>query len=288
MEVISGIHAELGEGPVWDDRRQVLYMVDISGKIIYEFNPQNSNVQAYPTEQMVGALVPREQGGLLLAMQQGLYTYDLDMKQTDWIGDPEAGREDNRFNDGKCDPAGRFWAGTLSMVGKKEQAALYRLDTDGTITKMIDAVSCSNGLAWSSDHQTMYYIDTLSERVMAYDFNKTTGDISNGRTVIDFTDQPGLPDGMTIDAEDCLWIAHWGGCQVSRWNPKTGDKLASIELPALNVTSCTFGGKNLDELYITTAYEGMSEEERRQYPKSGCLFKTTPGVTGTPASFYKG
>lgn len=288
MEVISGIRAELGEGPVWDYRHNVLYMVDIVSKKLLRFNPQISEVEDYPMEQMIGAVVPREQGGLLLAMQHGLYTYDLETRQAEWLIDPEADRDDNRFNDGKCDPAGRFWAGTLSLVGKKNQAALYRFNPDGTIAKMVDSVSVSNGLAWSSDQQTMYYIDTLSKQVMAYRYELGSGEIDEGRKVIDFTGQPGLPDGMTIDAEDCLWIAHWGGHQVSRWDPRTGEKLASIELPALNVTSCTFGGDELDELYITSAYEGMSEEQLSEYPQSGCLFRTKPGVKGTRASFYKG
>lgn len=288
METISGIQAVLGEGPTWDDQRKVLYMVDITSQQILEYDPQEETVHKIALGQMIGALVPRQKGGLLLALQHGFHSYDTHSGKLTAIHDPEEHLPGNRFNDGKCDPAGRFWAGTLSLTGESNKAALYRVDKDLSVSRMVESVSCSNGLAWSLDGRTLYYIDTPTKLVNAFDYEVATGSISNRRTVIRFEQSKGVPDGMTIDEEGMLWIAHWGGAQVSRWNPETGEQLGSLALPVPLVTSCTFGGTDLDELYITTAREGMSEEELRKYPLSGCLFRTKPGVKGRKAVMFQG
>src|SRR5690606_19311707 len=211
----------------------------------------------------------------------GFALLDLENGNRINIGDPEKGLPDNRFNDGKCDSRGRFWAGSLHEEGGNE-AALYMLDGSGSIAKKIDQVSCSNGLAWSLDDRTFYYIDTPTRQVVAYDFEIATGELSNRRVVINVDPSDGLPDGMTIDAEGMLWVALWGGWKVIRWNPHTKEKLLEIKLPVSQVTSCTFGGKNLKDLYITSAKIGLTPNELAVQPHAGALFVVedieVPGV----------
>jgi sugar lactone lactonase YvrE len=200
------------------------------------------------------------------------------------ISNPEPQLPGNRFNDGKCDPAGRFWAGTMSHTDEPEKGSLYLLGKDLSVTKKIEAVSISNGLAWSPDHKTFYYIDTPTKKVAAFHFDNTNGKIEDKRYIIQFLNNEGTPDGMTIDSEGMLWIAHWDGWQISRWNPVTGEKLKSILLPVSRVTSCCFGGKNLDDLYITSASTGLSDDQLKKEPLAGSLFviKNT-GFNGLPA-----
>ena len=188
------------------------------------------------------------------------------------ISNPEPHLPGNRFNDGKCDPAGRFWAGTMSHTDEPEKGSLYLLDKDLSVTQKIENVSISNGLAWSPDQNTFYYIDTPTKKVAAFHFDKTNGNIENKRYVIQFSNNEGTPDGMTIDSEGMLWIAHWDGWQISRWNPATGEKIKTILLPVSRVTSCCFGGKNLDDLYITSASTGLSDDQLRKEPLAGSLF----------------
>lgn len=288
IETIAGIQAVLGEGPAWDGQREVLYMVDIIGQTIYEYDPHRETIHKTALNQMIGALVPRQAGGLLLALQHGFHTYDPDSGKLTAIHDPEQHLPGNRFNDGKCDPAGRFWAGTMSLTGESFQGALYRLDEDWNVSRMVESVSCSNGLAWSPDGGTFYYIDTPTREVAAFDYEAATGAISSRRVVIRLEQDQGLPDGMTIDEEGMLWIAHWGGARVSRWDPGSGRQLGQLELPVPLVTSCTFGGPNLDELYITSARVGMSEQELEEYPLAGSLFRTKPGVKGMRTIAFQG
>jgi len=177
----------------------------------------------------------------------------------------------NRFNDGKCDPQGRFWAGTMSLNEEPNAGSLYAFENN-IVQKKIENVTISNGLAWSIDHKTMYYIDTPTFEVVAYKFEKKTGCISDRQVALKIPIEDGFPDGMTIDDEGMLWIAHWDGWQVTRWNPNTGKKLLCIKLPASKITSCTFGGKDLTDLFITSAYVGLSVDELKAQPLAGSLF----------------
>jgi sugar lactone lactonase YvrE len=287
-EVVLDSRATLGEGAIWDSRKKLLYWIDILKGQVHTFNPatgQNSHIEI---GQYVGTVVPRQNGELMLAMKNGFGSLNPDTGKLTLIHNPEVHLPGNRFNDGKCDPAGRFWAGTMSMEGKEKSASLYCLHTDFTVQKMIENVSISNGLVWTSDNKTFYYIDTPTFQVAAYDFELSTGKITNRRIVISIAEQEGFPDGMTIDAEDMLWIAHYGGGQVCRWNPKTGKKMQSIQLPVSQATSCAFGGENLDELYITTARENMPEEQLQKEPLAGALFRVLKmPVKGVPAYYFK-
>jgi sugar lactone lactonase YvrE len=202
-----------------------------------------------------------------------------------WLmANPEDHIPGNRFNDGKCGPDGRFWAGTMSHTDEPAKGSFYVFDTDHSVTKKIDHVSISNGLAWSADHKTLYYIDTPTYTVVAYDFDKNTAEISRKRIVINIVAEYGFPDGMTIDNEGMLWIAHWGGWQITRWDPNTGTKLLNIPMPAARITSCAFGGDDFGDLYITSAKRDLSHEQLANQPLAGSLFVIKDiGYKGLPA-----
>ncbi|PEA53883.1 SMP-30/gluconolaconase/LRE domain protein [Bacillus pseudomycoides] len=225
---------------------------------------------------MVGSVVPSESGEMILALENGFYFLNPDTEELQAICDPESHLQENRFNDGKFDPAGRFWAGTTEGVGIDGKGALYCLDTDLTVKKKVEHVSTSNGLAWSPDHMYMYFIDTPTRKVVRFDYDICTGHIESLQDVVVIQKEEGLPDGMTIDEEGMLWIAHWGGSKVSRWNPMNGEQLLSIPIPVLNVTSCTFGGSDLNELYITTAKMHTPDAN------AGGVFRIKTNVRGCP------
>lgn len=288
LELILDAKAVLGEGSFWNYKTQKLWWVDIEGKKLHIFNPKTKENKSINTFHRIGTVVPSEKGGVIVALQNGIYHLDLETQSFKFLTNPLEKLENIRFNDGKCDPAGRFWVGTMELDTKEKAASLYRFDLDGSIDKVIDNVTISNGIIWSADQKTMYYIDTPTLQVVAYDYDLESGSIKNRKVVIEIPEDIGSPDGMTIDDEGKLWIAHFGGFSVGRWDPETGELLQKIEVPAPNVTSCTFGGENLDTLYITTGREGMDEEKLKKYPESGGLFAIKPGATGIQLDFYKG
>lgn len=288
LDLVYETRAALGEGPVWDDRRHVLYWLDITNRIVHIFDPSTQVNRRISINQPAGCLAPTAGGDLLLGMEKGFGILNLESKAVRSLIDPEGHLPSNRFNDGKCDRQGRFWAGTMSMEKTEGAGSLYCLFPDMTFRTMISGVTTSNGMAWTGDQTTYYYIDTPTLKVEAFDYNPETADISRRRTAVNIPSGQGKPDGMTIDEEDMLWIAHYGGGRVTRWEPATGKLIATLELPAPNVTSCTFGGLHLDELYITTARQGLTEEELAKHPKSGSLFRAEVGVKGTPAPIFVG
>jgi sugar lactone lactonase YvrE len=289
LEVIVDAKAILGEGAIWDSRKKLLYWVDILQGLVYTFNPANTQNSHISVGQHVGTVVPRQNGDLMLALKNGFASLNPSTRELTMINNPEAHLPGNRFNDGKCDPAGRFWAGTLSLKEEKNVGSLYCLQTDLIVQKMIEGVTISNGLVWSSDHKIFYYIDTPTSEVTAFDYDVATGKITNRRVAVSIPQEEGFPDGMTIDAEDMLWIAHFGGWQVCRWNPKTGEKMRSLKLPVSQVTSCAFGGENLNDLYITTARKELAEDQLQEEPLAGALFRfSNLPVKGVPAYEFKG
>jgi sugar lactone lactonase YvrE len=272
-EVVLDHTCLLGEGPVWDPVKQSILWVDIEGGEIHRYSPEKKQHTSMLAGQMVGAIALRSNGGMVAALQNSFATIDMEQQTIHPIMDPEVHLPDNRFNDGKCDPAGRFWAGTMDYVsGKKGAGSLYVMQKDLTVERVVQDVSCSNGLAWSPDHRTLYYIDTPTREVVAYDYEITSGRITNKRAVVTIPDTDGYPDGMTIDTEGMLWVACWDGWRVSRWNPLTGALLQTIKLPASRITSCAFGGAGLDDLYITSAKTGLSEQDLKAQPLAGSLF----------------
>ncbi len=282
--------ATLGEGSIWNDTLQRLHWVDIEGHQVFTFDPATGENRACDVGQQVGTVVPRAGGGLMLGLREGFAGLDLESGQvTPWPCPPEHDAGILRFNDGKCDPAGRFWAGSMELKkGPAPQGRLYRLDVDGSMRIMLHGVGTSNGLAWALDHRTLYFIDTPLLRVDAFDFDAASGDIANRRTVISIPPGIGRPDGSTLDSEGMLWVAMFDGWSVTRWNPQTGELLQRIRLPVARVTSCAFGGEDLGTLYITTARVGLTEAQLKEQPLAGGLFQVRPGVRGLPAFSYRG
>ena len=288
VELVVNGKCELGEGPIWDGRAGRLWWLNILARELHQYDPATKQDRVLSLPQMPGTVVGRASGGLMLALEDGFAAYDPETERLEMLVDPEADKPGNRFNDGKCDPAGRFVAGTMQYDAAEPDGALYSLDLDGTVRRLEDHVYCSNGLAWSEDGKTMYYIDSMCCRVDAFDYDVSTGTIANRRPVVEIPKAEGLPDGMTIDVDDNIWVAHFGGGCVSHWDPRTGRRLGEVRLPVTNITACWFGGADLEDLYITTAFEGMSEEERAANPDSGGLYLSRPGVRGRPAVLFGG
>lgn len=292
-ELIIDMKAMVGEGAVWDHREKALYWVDILGKKVHIYRTTRKTCRTINVKKLIGTVVPRKSGGLILALQDGFYFLDEKTEELTFITDPERDKPENRFNDGKCDPAGRFWAGTMALKKPEDgprpfTGALYCLDTNLEVRKVIQGLSVSNGIIWNREGTVMYLIDTTVRQVWAYDFDCTKGIPSGRRVAIEVPKEHGAPDGMTIDADGKLWIAMWGGSKVSRWDPASGQHMMDIYIPAKNVTSCAFGGENLDELFITTARAGLDNDELERYPVSGGLFKVKPGVSGIEANMFLG
>jgi sugar lactone lactonase YvrE len=287
-EIILDAKATLGEGPTWDAKSQTLYWIDILEKRIYAGTEQIAQLDKF-----IGCLAPRPNGNLLIALSgvEELSSF-VDLRPFDVAqGGADSSQQTvlatvsesatNRFNDGKCDPAGRFIAGTMDINEKDPTGSVYSFDGK-QVTKLFGGVTISNGLTWSPDHKTFYYIDTPIRKVQAFDYDLATGQIANPRTAIHVPASLGWVDGMTSDTDGNLWIALWGGAQVTKWNPNTGQLLEQIPVPALQTSSCIFGGKDMNELYVTSARVGMSEENLKKYPLSGGLFKVETKVTGMP------
>lgn len=279
-------HDVLGEGSIWNDATQELYWIDIEGGVLHIFHPPKNYHQSFSLGQRVGTVVPSDNGKIILALQDGLYEFDPPTQQKKLITSADHDPAFLRFNDGKCDPAGRLWVGTMHLDILPKVASLYKFEK-GVLIKVLNEITISNGICWSGDGKTMYYIDTPTSSVQAFDFDVAKGFLSNGRVVVETKEEFDPPDGMTIDAEGMLWIGHWKGSCVGRWNPQTGKLISKIEVPAYHVTSCAFGGKDLDTLYITTASIEVSPEQKMQYPLAGCLFQVKPGVKGVKPFAYK-
>lgn len=272
IEIVVNHNALLGEGPVWDASRKLICWIDILNGEIHEFSTGQKTHRVIPVHQMIGSFAVCTNGNFIAALQHGFAFIDRVSGEIKMISDTEKHLTNNRFNDGKCDPAGRFWAGTMSVTEEPGVGNVYMMKHGHAPFKKISNVTISNGMAWSVDHQTFYYIDTPTFEIVAYDYDKASGEISNKRLVIQIAKEDGYPDGMTIDNEGMLWIAHWDGWQVTRWNPFSGRKLYQVQLPAAKITSCTFGGENLDDLYITSARVGLTADELKNQPLAGCLF----------------
>jgi sugar lactone lactonase YvrE len=290
VELVLDAKARLGEGAVWDARRQLLYWVDIEGHELHVFDPAAGRDRSFALGDSVGTVVARARGGVALTLGRAFAALDLDTRKVTVLAEPkeEKVRLGNRFNDGKCDPRGRFWAGTMAVSEAPAAGGLYRLDPDGSVQRMLEDVSISNGISWSAAADLMYYIDTPTREVAVFDYDDATGTIANRRVAVRFPARHGWPDGMTMDADGMLWIAEWDGGCVSRWDPARGKLVQRIPLPVSRVTSCAFGGPGLDELYVTTAWSRLEPARRRAQPLAGGLFRVRPGVKGVTAFAFAG
>lgn len=287
VEVAFDAHAEVAEGPVWVPFRGELLWVDIPRHLVHRLHTASGRLESIDVGQPVGAVAMREAGGLVLALRDGFALIDGDGEAVRLVREVERDNANNRMNDGKCDTSGRFWAGTMAFDMAPGAGALYRLEPDLTVVPVLAPTSVPNGLAWSSDDRTMYFVDTGPGTVDAFDYVPASGAITERQRIIDVPPEEGLPDGMTIDADGFLWIALWDGWCVRRYSPN-GNLDTIVELPTAQITSCTFGGEHLDELYITSAAAGLSQRERAEQPHAGAIFRVRPGVRGTPAARFAG
>lgn len=279
-EPVGTIHSQWGEGPVW--WQGALYFVDIEGHKVHRFDPGDGTEKSWDVGQRVGTVVPRESGGLVIAGDHGLAFLDEESGAVTPIADPEPDKPDNRFNDGKCSPDGRFFAGTISLVKKTGDAKLYRLDPDLTLHEAFGPVTNSNGIVWSADGKTVFYIDTPRKEVLAFDYE--AGHLRNMRGVVSTAAIDASPDGMAIDADGNLWIAFChGGCVVC-FDPRSGEEVRRVGIPCLETTACAFGGPDLADLYVTTGVHKSVVEEH-----AGKLWVVRGlGVRGVSASAFAG
>lgn len=282
VENVLSIGNQLGEGPLWDPVEKKLYWVDIMAGHVHRVTPGQDDLETFSLGQPVGALGFRERGGFIAALKNGFHFWDPATGQVDFLVDPEAGKPDARFNDGAVDRNGRFWAGTMDDDGT---SALYRYDPDGSLHVMQTGVTCSNGIGWSPDNTTMYYSDSPTLTVFAYDFDLDSGAIDNRRVFHRF--ENGVPDGLTVDSEGFIWVAIWNGWRVVRCDP-SGALAAQIDLPVQCPTCPIFGGDNLDELYVTSAWIGLEPDRRHEQPQAGDLFRIRTGVRGIAEPRFKG
>jgi sugar lactone lactonase YvrE len=278
--------ATLGEGPVWDAINQQLYWIDIIARKVFRYDPVHREQKSWLLDQMVGCIVLTSDEKIVCALQDRLVELDMLTGEQRFLAPIEAAIPENRCNDGKADPAGRFWVGSLHIPGESGKASLYRVEKDLNINKVVPGLGMSNGLGWSPDNKTMYLIDTPEKHVLKFDFSLSDGSLANKQIALNLQKAEGSPDGMCVDANGNLWIAFYGGKKVACYDPGTGKQLAEISVPAVNVTCCTFGGKELDTMFITTARQGLSEEDLKTYPDTGCLFTAKPGVKGLPTNRY--
>jgi sugar lactone lactonase YvrE len=287
--LVLDVQAILGEGPFWHSEEQRLYWLDTEQRQLHCYDPMSLVTLSESLDRCVACAVPTNDNSLLLAGVGGIEEYWPETEEWAFLVNPKPRQPAYRLNDGKCSPEGRFWFGSLSEANEKNQASLYVMDHNGNVRQILPGLTNSNGLGWSPDGQTFYHIDTPTRQVSAFDYDARLGSIRNRRIVVRFPNEPelGYPDGMTVDSRGMLWIAHWEGACVSRWNPATGNMLAVVEVPSSLVTSVAFGGEQLETLFITTARNNLTPEKLVGQPNAGGLFAIEPGVTGLPTNVFR-
>ena len=284
---IVDARAVVAESPVWCSEEQALYWADIYAPSINRYDPMTGENRAWPVPAPVGCLALREGGGVIAAGQAGFFFLDLESGAVEPLYDPEPDRPHTRLNDGRCDRAGRFWAGSMDETLQAPDGALYRFGPDRRCLRMVDGVIVSNGLAFSPDDRIMYHADTRRFAVYAYDFDLDSGAISGKRVFVDTAGQEGRPDGAAVDEEGCYWSARYGGWGVVRHAPD-GREIGRIDVPVAACTMVAFGGPDLDRLYITTASQRLTEADREEQPQAGGLFVAVTGVRGLPEPRFAG
>ncbi|XP_053313484.1 regucalcin [Spea bombifrons] len=294
IECVVNERYRIGESPVWEEKEGTLLYVDITGQKVCRWNPKTNEIQSVSLDDPVGSVGLRKSGGYVVATGTTFSALNWEDKKLTPLARVDEDKPNNRFNDGKVDPQGRFLAGTMSQeirpaVVERNQGSLYTLYPDRSVVKHFDMVDISNGIDWSLDHKTLYYIDSLSYHVDALDYDVKTGKSSNRRHLYKLESDEGIPDGMCIDAEGKLWVACYSGGRVIRIDPETGKRIQTVKLPIDKTTSCCFGGENYSEMYVTSACDGMDDDLRKRQPTSGGIFKITGlGVRGLPPNQFAG
>lgn len=277
----------LGEVPLWSAKDESLYWIDVRRPTLQAYRPSDGSVRSWPLPEAVGSYCLRASGGMILAMKSGLFAFDLETRKLERVVDPEPQFPDNRLNDGKCDRQGRFWVGSMNDGDRLPTGTLYAIDADWQCRPTLSGLTIPNSLAWSPDGRTMFFSDTPTLRIMAYDYDPDSGTAADERLFADLSAHPGRPDGSTVDADGCLWNAEVRGSRVVRYTPD-GRLDRIVSLPVSGVTSCAFGGTDMRTLYITTARQRLSEAELATEPLAGALFAVDVGVGGVPETPFRG
>jgi len=286
VDVVLDARAEVGEGPVWDDARKQLVWVDIYRGEVHLLDPVLGHDRTFAIGQPVGVARPAADERLVLAVRDGFALLDPDSERIEPLAEVEADLPGNLMNDGACDRGGRFLAGTTSLEETPGAGALYRLNDDRSVERVLSSVTLSNGIDWSPDGSRMYYIDSVLQRIDMFEYGPN-GDLGDRRTLVEIPVEEGMPDGLTVDAEGCIWVGLWGGGSVRRYSP-SGDLDRILEIPARLVTSCGFGGHDMRDLYITTSTWEMDAAAIAREPHAGAIFVAQPGVPGLPPTRYSG
>jgi D-xylonolactonase len=284
--------AELGEGLLWSAREQVLYWVDILGRRLHCLEPVSRIHTHWDMPEEISALAERrDKPGLIVTLRKGFARFDPALDEAPvYLHQPAQEPPGNRFNDGKCDAQGRFWAGSMDFACEAPTGALYRFDPDGRCTRHDQGYAVTNGPTWAlgDGRVGMYFNDTVRGIVNRFDFDPATGELNHKREWLRFAQGDGFPDGMTTDALGRVWIAHWGASCVSCHHPVTAEELARVSLPTRHVTNCAFGGPDLCTLFISTARTGLTPEQLAAEPLAGGLFAVSVDGPGLPANMYAG
>ncbi len=286
-ELLVDARAFLGEGPSWEARNGLLTWVDIRAGRLHVYHPIEGSDRSYEVGSLLGCAVPTRSGNVILAMKEGLASLDLSSAEVSRIAPLEAHLPGNRFNDGKCSPEGRFLAGSMDDAEEQASGSLYSLSPDGSLQTLLTGLRISNGMTWSPDRRTFYFIDTPTHEIQAFDYDAQSGAIANPRVAVRVPPEFGWPDGMTSDAEGRLWVAMWAGAALTVWQPENGQLLERIPMPAKNVSSCVFGGAQRNELYVTSARKGVSPADLTAFPATGGLFRLQTDATGAPTFVFQ-
>lgn len=285
VEVAAPGADRLGECPLWDARERMLWWVDSRWPAVKRLDPATGAVMMLVLPEVVGSIAFRERGGLIAATKSGIHFLDTASGALAPAANPEAQLPENRFNDGRCDRAGRFWAGTMSDVKRDPVGSLYRFDAQLRCTKLRNAIIIPNSLAFSPDNRTLYFADTNRHTIWAWDYDLASGAATNERVFADTGS--GRPDGSCVDAEGCLWNAEYGAWRLVRYTPQ-GKVDRVIQMPVANPTCCCFGGEALDTLYVTTATQRLTPEDLAKQPLAGSLLALRPGARGLPEARFAG
>ncbi|XP_064485315.1 regucalcin-like isoform X2 [Ornithodoros turicata] len=288
VSVVSKRRSNLGEGPHWDYTSNTLLHVDPHLWDVCRLNVLSRETDTVHLDGLVTIVIPYNSNPDLNVITVGRQIRKLDWttKKTEVLAEVDQDRPTNHFNDGKCDVTGRLWAGTRGEERgpddiDPEKGTLYSFDPPGMQPKgHVHKISISNGMTWSPDNKKMFYIDSFTRIIYSFDFNAATGELTNQQVFLDFNKDEaykdkGYPDGMTHDVEGKLWVACYDASRVIRIDPETGKLLREVTFPATKITSCCFGGPNYDELYVTSAWRGLSDEERKAQPDAGAVFRVT-------------
>ncbi|MFB2553727.1 SMP-30/gluconolactonase/LRE family protein [Ensifer soli] len=284
-QLLLAAQTELGECPVWDADRNTLFFMDIIGQTLHAYDWASGKDRVMPLPALGGALALSRDGRLIAGLQTGIHTIDPLSGAVTFLVDPEPDKPDHRLNEGKCDPQGRFWVGSISILGRFPTGCLYRLEKDGRVTQVLDRISVPNTLAWQPDGQHMLFADSVTKQVWRFRYDAETGAIGERKVFIDTSDYKGMPDGIAVDADGGVWIAEFGGGAVHHYSAQ-GKLEGTVRVPASQVTSCVFAGPDLDRLVIITTKRLLDDRARQEQPHSGDLFIIEPGISGLPPHLY--